>query len=956
MELYVDLFKAQLNRARLVQKPIQVRGKNGKIFTRRMWVNPWDASIGHGVRAIHSHSDYNQYENDHGGWLSDQGSKAIRDQLDGHSIHNLTDEQLEKYPLFVPETNHTRGSYSDDIDDGVAHNHIPHGATGYNRMPSHEDSNPANDPGDPGSHAITLTGTDGNKWTRTTYSNPRAIGTGHGVRVIRNMAELKAASNDNIFDHQDAHNRLYEQGFHSPIHVKAMLNETHPMYLPETYDSKYALHTRSRQFNGAHLPEDPADDWLYDDNAVDNDELVDELENESETFAMPDDWQSWSKQDFARYLEGLSGIDQLQFMTGVIRHPDVTPTDHNGLLHMASRRMSAGNLDLLKKVARQEARTRPRSLAEGELPNEVVFNMSMNEIKDHMESLTSPRARRNFYLQMEARWDGDQSMSTYLDSLHGMSHSTAEETEIERQRRKALHKLATTMPDDWHLMKPADFDGYMRDNIPVGSWGDFRDAVQREMDDADKGDDQWRKHTREVMEALNNSISSLRDNRSGNARPAYSKDERATQVMVEQRKAGEKPRKTQSLREKLQGIDFNNLPDHGTPLHELATHGSSMQPIEGHPDEGFIRQSLRNLNLHDMTSGGIEHVFRDPNGSYPSDPNGSFHSKLESLTLKGYNKEQGSAEWQMRLTLHNASGKYLGNVTRTIEHYDQKNPSEIHVHNALVSLFKDAQRSGISAHVYDRGEELWRHMAGPHRAVNLSIYANISVGMYTWATKEKGFDFDSDYERHNAQSRLMDFFNLNGMDGDSILEQNGYHSIDELNHAWQFSELRDGYTYDLTPHSLKDVAGDAHLGKAFMLTHLGNWSGTKMLNDHVQKKEHELNQAVLDYNHQVGTPEHYDDDDEYLDDDDDHLSYTVDDPRSNSWELQYRPSTGDASRSDSTAIIPSTLSVGNMRRWRNSLERMQHPDTGRTLTPHDHARLAQTYDSLLSRWRGDSNE
>jgi hypothetical protein len=38
--LYIDLAKGQINRSKLIRRMVQVRGKNGKIFTRMQWVDP----------------------------------------------------------------------------------------------------------------------------------------------------------------------------------------------------------------------------------------------------------------------------------------------------------------------------------------------------------------------------------------------------------------------------------------------------------------------------------------------------------------------------------------------------------------------------------------------------------------------------------------------------------------------------------------------------------------------------------------------------------------------------------------------------------------------------------------------------------------------------------------------------------------------------------------------------
>lgn len=40
MDLYIDLTKGNLNTSKLVKRAVQVRGKNGKIFTRMQWVDP----------------------------------------------------------------------------------------------------------------------------------------------------------------------------------------------------------------------------------------------------------------------------------------------------------------------------------------------------------------------------------------------------------------------------------------------------------------------------------------------------------------------------------------------------------------------------------------------------------------------------------------------------------------------------------------------------------------------------------------------------------------------------------------------------------------------------------------------------------------------------------------------------------------------------------------------------
>jgi len=57
--IFLDLCKSfhHLDVGKLVKKPVQVKGKNGKTFTRMQWVSPAQASTGNGVRKISSESD-----------------------------------------------------------------------------------------------------------------------------------------------------------------------------------------------------------------------------------------------------------------------------------------------------------------------------------------------------------------------------------------------------------------------------------------------------------------------------------------------------------------------------------------------------------------------------------------------------------------------------------------------------------------------------------------------------------------------------------------------------------------------------------------------------------------------------------------------------------------------------------------------------------------------------------
>ena len=60
----VEKSMRELDFSKLVKKPVQVKGKDGKIFTRMQWTAPNEASTGHGVRKISSMSDMHSAKKD----------------------------------------------------------------------------------------------------------------------------------------------------------------------------------------------------------------------------------------------------------------------------------------------------------------------------------------------------------------------------------------------------------------------------------------------------------------------------------------------------------------------------------------------------------------------------------------------------------------------------------------------------------------------------------------------------------------------------------------------------------------------------------------------------------------------------------------------------------------------------------------------------------------------------
>jgi len=119
--LYVDLGKSMghLDFSKLVKKAVQVRGKDGKIFTRMQWVAPNEISTGHGVRKIASLNDM-QDAIKHGIKDHPQFWDALHEQ--GLNPNTMAQHDPKHHPHFyLPET-------EESADNGrFSSNHIAHG-------------------------------------------------------------------------------------------------------------------------------------------------------------------------------------------------------------------------------------------------------------------------------------------------------------------------------------------------------------------------------------------------------------------------------------------------------------------------------------------------------------------------------------------------------------------------------------------------------------------------------------------------------------------------------------------------------------------------------------------------------------------------------------------------------------------------------------------------------------
>lgn len=117
-EFYIDISKGVLNTSRLTKKAVQVKGKDGKTFTRMQWVDPNQGSTGHGIRTIRNKEDFDN---------------AIKDGIDRHPEYenalkhqgvDLANHDFDAHPPFhLPETLKT-GLEAEVFKN--RDNHVPH--------------------------------------------------------------------------------------------------------------------------------------------------------------------------------------------------------------------------------------------------------------------------------------------------------------------------------------------------------------------------------------------------------------------------------------------------------------------------------------------------------------------------------------------------------------------------------------------------------------------------------------------------------------------------------------------------------------------------------------------------------------------------------------------------------------------------------------------------------------
>ncbi len=130
-KIFINLSKGfgQLDMGKLIRKPVQVHGQNGKVFTRYQWVSPDQASTGNGVRKISSQDDMKQ------AFQQGIGEHPDFDAALKHQGVDLAEHDFKNHPhFFLPETKES-AEQGKDLK-GI---HFPHGSSVDHKVYSDKD-------------------------------------------------------------------------------------------------------------------------------------------------------------------------------------------------------------------------------------------------------------------------------------------------------------------------------------------------------------------------------------------------------------------------------------------------------------------------------------------------------------------------------------------------------------------------------------------------------------------------------------------------------------------------------------------------------------------------------------------------------------------------------------------------------------------------------------------------
>lgn len=201
------------------------------------------------------------------------------------------------------------------------------------------------------------------------------------------------------------------------------------------------------------------------------------------------------------------------------------------------------------------------------------------------------------------------------------------------------------------------------------------------------------------------------------------------------------------------------------------------------------------------------------------------------------------SEAKLRYDIHEADGTLVGTVRRNVI----KMNGTYYIKNDLMELMPEYHGQDLATKIYFKSEQLWRKIA-EGAPINISLLANLDVGVYAWTRHGFAFkDDDRDSVLEGLKKHIDESLRVKMRAGEygevdkerwktlkpqleqEYLNKLGYNNYDEIQHPWQFAALDDGET-----HSIQGMVNtrnpDAKLGKYIIFKNLGSWNGIKRLN------------------------------------------------------------------------------------------------------------------------------
>lgn len=257
--------------------------------------------------------------------------------------------------------------------------------------------------------------------------------------------------------------------------------------------------------------------------------------------------------------------------------------------------------------------------------------------------------------------------------------------------------------------------------------------------------------------------------------------------------------------------------------------------------------------MYDMTGG----LSREAWAKVFSHPDGTTYTTHPADVRMHYDGFLGGC-FSIMADVRDKYGRRVAKVKRTLY---KSNPLTLEVHNDLLEVEHIARGNRVADNMYERMETLLPQLAAQNDLRScITIHANITVGKYAWAKKEKGFDFSDTDSRDTMWSMLKRMCNQNEIPLDELLEHNGYNEIYELNRPHQFRDLKWKTNFDLQ----NGEDSNASFGKALLMDYSDDWKAVKWIAKDAEQLNKKHN-ALIDEWGETSEEYDYDDIDKFVD-------------------------------------------------------------------------------------------